>query len=948
MADFQTNVIELVVSNGIGGHNSRNALQTLESYKSNPDFVRTIANLAEAEQYPVDPRGLSENAQAAGWPLIRQVAAWVLKTCIVPGLSYDACAAAASAALTLVQDDQAQRSLQSAAAVVIARLTALNGVDWWAQNNLNLSSLLLDDMLVSSSVPRVMAALRCLQYLVEDAANCLGTAVGHIVNSVAHVATNNANFAVRGMAIQVLAAVYEFGTELDWTVEMLSDVQQGLCDGSPAVALAVSSALSTAEQLDSEAVVHCFRLASHLLDFLRFLETAESTGGQLDQVFAHWCASAVAALHADAEVAAEACNFIGAAHNNWETAGGYGTISNLVQCFNQYIEKLVDQLINCMIIKPAEEHEMLENDHWSKRDPYVRKRSSKKKRDEKDSPAAGDDDTCAEATLRNSACMTLESIAIVEPDRVCQRVVNNVGQYFESDDWRQREVGICALSTIWSGCQNNLIPHLEHLIPTVGRAVGNGEPGNGYHIATIAVSLWALSKFGEWAMLRNQAMYETIIECAMPCLTSSSKIVQLAAITFFRNTLNQCMAVDPIRGGPIANYLQQLVQKLGVCLPVYHSNNLSVLCVVAQMLVPLMGDHAVPQLLPIFKPELDRRLPLLQQTMHTRYSDADVRTSCDTDCFEVGAVTCAVYAAANADPQVSAAAAGELSTWLQVLAYAAQCQAQDDDTGLFLSPISLIASLIPAVDDGTLHGILTAQDNEALRLVLNVAAVVEDFDVRSAVCSLLFALLGRFGADIIPSADDIIQLLATFGTVQEHCGVVADSALVVTRLFESCQHTESMQRFAVVLARQVRGDTVDNEAMILLAQCVGIFMHTIPQCFDLKAVSETALALRRSANDDYKAQATNGIMAVISGYAGDGGSDANALAEAFASFVKLVFTWHEDSKLIEGLVPAVGNFLKNAKGHPVLSQVLEASLSVHNGNNTVPAAISSVRKLYRI
>jgi hypothetical protein len=959
VVDPQAAVIEILVVNGVAGQNSRAALRELDTYKTNPTFVQTVSALVASRDYPVAPQQLSALAQQCGWPIIRDVAAWLLKTCIGPNLTFEAQAAAATAALGVLQEEDAPRRLTSAAAVVIARLTGVNGLDWKDANNLSLSDLLLNQMLGSGRPSSEAAALRTLQYLVEDAANSLGAAVATVVQTVAGVASSREDAVVRALAVEVLYAVFEFGQKLDWCGENLSTVQQGLCQGAPHAMLAVSALFANFDACTNETRAHAFKIATHLLGYLTHLERSPSTVEQLPALFNGFSSAAIAATASDVEpeVASAATDFIGVACNLFDKSAGEGSISVLCGYLTAALDTLVPNLLACMVMKPAEEEEMLANDHWSTRDPHVRKRNAKRKAAAAADAAAGggaetgkagakdDDDMCAEATLRNSACIALESLSLVEPDGVSTLVVNNVQHVFSSNSWRDLEVGICALGAIYQGCQDALIPLLPNLIPSVRRAVGTGEPDAAHHIATISISLWCLSKFSEYAMLHDEGLYDLTVAAALPALTSSSKRVQSAAITFFRNTLALCLAIDPQSGGPMAKHLGSLMEKLNTCLPVYHTNNLALLCFVVQALSPLMGTNAVG-ILPPFQAELQKRLGALQQTMASRYQQGDIRVSCDTDAFEVGAVTSCLHSAIETSGEAASAAAQEISTWIEVIKYALQCEAQDDDTSLFHSPIALIVALIPAVDDGTLGSLLAANNNELVRIALHIAAAIDDDDVKSSSCSLVYELLGRFGPQLLPvSVDELLNVLASFGTVADHPVCVADSALVVTKLFEVVPMTENLARFATILGRQVRGDTVGNDQMVTLAQCVGICMLQIPQHFDLHTITETCYALRRSMNDEYKAQATRGLGLAFGALAQSSGADLpfETLSQAYTAYFKLALSWQHDCKQYDLLQRTIAATLALGTQHQGLSQVLQHELSPA----ALPAkAIKMMRELY--
>merc|ERR1712146_181760 len=131
--------------------------------------------------------------------------------------------------------------------------------------------------------------------------------------------------------------------------------------------------------------------------------------------------------------------------------------------------------------------------------------------------------------------------------------------------------------------------------------------------------------------------------------------------------------------------------------------------------------------------------------------------------------------------------------------------------------------------------------------------------------------------------------------------------------------------------------------MELLGQCVGTLMAAAPQLFDVAAAEATALAIRTSKNDQYKSDATGGILAVIGGHAQAHSASPDALGACTVAVVKLALSWQRDSPHFEGLQQSLSGFFTSAAQHPGMSQALSASV---NERVLTPQSVQMLRTLY--
>lgn len=910
-------LIELLVSNGFRGENSRVAFRQLEASKGDPSFVVAVANIFASVECPVPP---SASVQQASWPAVRQVAGFYLKTLIHAALPAEALAAIAQAALGIVNEAGVGR-LANAAGVVIARLTAAMGVAWWDANGLSLSNLLLEDMLVSQAPERVITGLMCLLYLVEDAANQIGSAVATILTRVCAASTSHSDQRVRDAALEVMQGMYAYGAELDWAVDNLSVTQRGMADAAYDAGAALATLLSSG-QLSPDAVRRCFDTAFFLVDYTTYILQANP---EAPQVFTAWAGAVVNyAGSSELDVAWSAIEFMNRALRYYDSCGYDEASTMLAQPIVDQHPTLIPILLRAVVLSDAEVEEVTSTDHYTHRDAHVRKSGAKKKsRSSAGSGTVEGEEMVSEATLRAAACKTLHAAAIADCEVVYNTVMPVVTEAFNSTEWRAREAAIAAVGEIHEGCQRELNPFLPQLIPTLGAGIGSGDPSES-HVCLITISIWALGKFSEWAMGHNAQLFDQMLGAVLPCFTSLSKHVQWAAVTMVRDALTKAIIVDP-SGGPFIQHIPKLLEQIVTCVPVYHTNNLALLCTVTVQALPLAPEH-VDNIVGPFEAECQKRLGLLQQSMDQRYVQNDSRVNVDMDAFELGAL---VGMAVKAFPSEAhdAHARTAIGTWCSVLQYAMQLDVASDDAALILWPLQLIGVYVDAMRSQTLAAVFTESQGLPYTLASTCGAIDDD-DIKAAACAVIHDLLNMLGTAGVPSCDDVVRFLVGFGTAQQHAAVLGDAGLLAAKLFEVFpEGTDDLRRYARLLGLQVRGDHIGNQSMILLAQCVGTMMTTHPAVFDVKAAAETALALKQGDNEFYKATATQGVVTCITHHASSGGADPAQLGYAVASLVKLALSWQDDVAQYAGLAETVSTCLANAMHDASMNAVLQHELT---------------------
>ena len=946
--DAVQNVVGMLVTNALGGKNSAASVGALQQYKHDPAFNATLAAVFAAPAAAAFP-GLAL-PHGHDWAAIRQAAGLTLKNNVTAQLGEATLvhAAQVTQAVLNAAAGTTDTPIVNTAAQVMAKITACMGMGWWGTNaGIDIATLLLTTLLGAPQPVKVGAALVCLQYLLEDAASALGATSQVVMEKVAAAVDQHPSGEVRYKALGVLVNVLDFGAELDWNVETFSATQNGLLAGAPAAARAATTmaeqSILTPHAMSSQVLRRCLRIMQMLVPYVPYM-TELMDAAALAALLTKWAQAAIhtlSAFQADSDTAAEAADVIGKALADADAPAGYeGPLEAFAQYVEANLETLMPATLQAIAISDEAEADIKEKDDYSHRDNWRKAAAVGKRREGDDAEAAGDEQDVGQG-LRNAACRMLGELAKRAPKKCFDLVwAYAVPQFNPGTPWRHLETAITALATVYEGCQQGVVATLPTLVPHLCTVAELGRPGGTQHICVTASALWAIGVFSEWAGPHNPAMMRQLFTSLLAALPSPSKHVQWACTTALRTAVS--VELEFSDGSAIPTV--ELLGAVNLCVPVFHTNNLAVLCDVVCRVVPALSADVCAKLVEVLQGHAATRLERLYTTLSARFNhpqpDGTFEVASDAivekDVLDIVRAIFQVFhysETAAHDAQIPA----HLTVWAQVLEQALAWGAFRDDIDLIAGPLQLVCTLLQAASTETARQFHGASGGKLTTVALGTLASVDEADTlcRGWACNLLYTLLTRLGAAAVPGADVVVEKLVPMASVAKSSFLAAESSLVLSALWDAFapagQLTSAMQHLAHAFAGQVRSDTFGNPHMHILAMSVASMMRhatgaVTAACFGNGVVETVALTVKDCDNAKAKALATIGVCGVTMQLAA--AHDPNATRYVQAVF-RLLSTWRDEATAYADLgLPAKGaELMRAAAVQPALAGWLQTELT---------------------
>mgnify|MGYP001604586913 FL=1 len=916
-------LIELITV-GLQGHRAKEANAKLEQLKSQPWFIGALNHIFSLDNGgpPLVP---AQAFATFGWSPYRQMAGVILKNSIKA--SVEALGGASNAPSLLAPIAQTatrllttstERRITSTAAQLVAKVTSMCGVAWWAQvAQVDLPSLLLGDMLGPNSNDQSKeTALLAIEYLLEDASASIGETCFNIIYAISDVCVHpQTALALRRKAIAALTYPYEIGARMDWNVENLQPFQLGLCRAVVRVVEVVSMIMST-PNVDLRVAQLCLRGCTLSLDYTSYV------GQDLPRFVAQTQNWIPAVLHfaarqpslqcqvsqdgsLECDVACEALDLVESILSFDQRCGANDDL-RLVAAIEHALPQLMPLVFQAAVMRDAELQSLLEGDSPTCRDPPRPRRAGQtKNRAGRSAGADADDDDSAKtgATLRDSAGRLLDQLALGHGSVVFGHVLNFAQNNFSAADWRLREVTFLALGSVAEGCQRQMEPYLPVFIPQLCATAS--DPNNKEPVAVRSMALWTISQYACWLFESPAPRVEYIagvVNCLLSGLSFPSKRVQWASISALRQCVRNALRFDPLASS-LSAHLGSVFTAITACCNVFHGNNLAVLCDLTIEFIPLMNEQTVgPAVQPFFVSH-DAALGQLAQTLEMHYKH-DQPVDVVLDAFEHGRVLVCAF-------QCFPPAFGEhpqqlLQVYLQIVNTVGSYKVTDNldiqSYPLHLAwqlQLSLTTQALAAFTTTTSSALLMAAV-ESLKSGDNEAAIIG--------CSILSDHVNRLGVHGIGGgAQFICSALVPHLHFTETPWLACEAATLLEKLILVYTQAEGQCHCAdsavPLIVAQVRGDTYDNQAMDHFAVAAAALLVLRPQCATVQCVHEIALAQKNLPNDEPKAKGTKSLATAIA-------TSPNVTMDpswqrSVEAFVRLLVSWQREGQQYDNFVATV-------------------------------------------
>ena len=925
-----------LLSRSIQGTDSKNVHEQLNSMRDKPEFCHLLSSVFEA----TDPCVPSGNL-VVPWPLYREVAGLTLKNNVRRAktrLGEAALKAAGKASLNVLASEMDRMALVRAAAQIMSCITACTSIAWWnTALQADIAQILLTNLLKCGVPFRVKAGLHALQFLLEDAGSQVGDSSEHIISAVADLASSD-DPELRKRAFALVCQVYALGGDLDWSVDTLSPMQQGLCNSSHfAASFAEHMCLNDAQQdkvLMRDVIESFITLMDYLGEFIHKKQNAGEFVKLTLSASIHYIQSA--SQHDSdqhVEVTTAACDFLSTVVAVAERVEWEGPIQAFVGILSTQLPQITESLFPLMVMTGDEERTYIENDDYRQRDAHSSFSTLKRRYGEESED--NDGDGVKAATLRRSASETLNALCRLNSGDVFPIILRVAQQNWTHDDWHMREVAMLSIGAATTGAYDEVCSFMNELAPQLLATISNTNE----HVCVISMATWTLSRVTNWLVTNGNNWLPPFISAIAKNFSSPSKRIQNSALTAARDLLMTAKQLNYDQ--VLLPHLSPLLSQFAGCLPNYHTTNLAMLSQVA--LVAMMYLANAPQqahqlIIKPFEDGFQARMDRFGSTYQAFYA-ADAAdgpsVAIEKDVFDVARVMYCCYSFFK-EP---GACIRHLETWAQVLCSIVD-NGRDDDASLVENVLSLCTILVTACPTSVLG---TFQYFEHLTPAVIQTLRFHTPSVRGAAAQLIGDLISGGGTiqGILPpttglNKSDVATALSPLLSCAASVDVALDASNAVRRLVEVSYNNgdadESFVRGAIQsMASEIRSDVFDDTLLIhtRLAHNVCALVGQFPGMLPPAAALPIMDVLRQTSNDENKSDATTGICAALPALLTNiiqSGNDDQLRAHIHV-FMKLLYSWQLASEgecrnairnvlvvLLQGAANYVGRALESLQG----------------------------------
>lgn len=892
-------VVELLHKNGVDVSNSKAAYEELKSYQGNQSFCILLAAVFAAEVCPIPHLSLP-----VAWSQYRQLAAITLKNNIAVAkhsLGEEVVKEAARCALIALHNPPDPR-IARASAQIVSKVTSLTSISWWSIAGIgDIASILLNDLLPAGGL-KTLGSLYTLQYLMEDLPKQVGQSSENIIIRVSQLAgTTSASLDIRKAAFKMCFSIYEQSSLLEWNVETLSPLQQGLVNASYTFAQTCTFLLERSCDRDSALYVCVLRSCLLLLDYFDYFP--ELSVAEQQKMTQWWIATTIHAIpqtdsKTNQELLSAAINLISSTVEAYDRSGGEGAMSFLLAPVSSAISELVTALVRYSFLSDEEVSSILEADDASIRDDTGFRLESVKKEDISQDDVLDEDE--AAMTLRRSALRCIDTLCSYSSTLTFQALMAQTSALWGHTDFHSREAGIVLVGTMASGCAVELEGVLSSVVDQLVYFVTTQDE----HVCVSSIAIWSLSRLCEQIVASIPLSIDIVISAIAGKLTSTSRRIQhssISALNSIIGTLNSLSQEEKVNA-----HMINLLTVMRSCVSLYSGTNLSLLMDLVCQLTNVMSEYQmtpqIDQLCILLKNERFRRFALFQESYKNLYVNNVATTLLDKDVFSVDRGILGLLSKQLDNDY----ALNNLCTWSALLMDILS-RGADEDADLIFSVVCLCCGYLNLITTANLQ-----QCNECFNLSssgMQLLQKAENKSIKLSVVMLLTTLVRNVGHQVIPDSayEPLLEYVATYVADEDDVQVLnwyVNLATVLLRTFPSSP-TERViaaaKSLAAALRSDVFGDTEFYYTKITFNICQIIRTH--PSIAGDLPLSNLFSLLVRACNDQEKAEATVNLC--------DGlcGMPPYAIAENMQGVIQLTLSWQQVAHTFPGVLDALRQLL---------------------------------------
>ncbi|KAG5465579.1 hypothetical protein CUR178_00286 [Leishmania enriettii] len=898
-------VIQLLHNNGVEVSNSKAAYAELKQYESNPAFCILLSAVFGADENPV-----ADIVLPVAWAQYRQLAGITLKNNLASArhaLGEDAVKEAARFALKSLKSPPDTRIARTSAQVVV-KVTALTSLGWWTTSGVgDLPSILLNDLLPGGDL-KTLAALYCLQYLMEDVPKQIGESSEHIILRVSQLAVSQSvPLAIRKAAFRMCFNIYEQASLLDWNVDTLSPLQMGLSKASHSLSSVCTSLLECSCGEDSAFVILVLRTCSFLLDYFDFF--GQMSPNEMQRYRNWWITNSAQLIcrgqnstSGNQELVSAAIDLISTTVDLYDRNGGEGAIAFLVSDVQQLIFSLAPALVKYALLSPEEVANIMDTDDYRIRDSTAvsfEVKGGTKDISEEDTM----DDDAAAMTLRSSALKFVDVLSTFSSDATYQAFIGPIQHLWSSSEWREREAGIVLVGTIANGCSQELSTMLGSLVEQFLQFISNQSE----HVCVVSIAEWSLSRLSETILNSSPQTMDRIIPLLSSRLQSPSKRIQITSVS----ALNVIYGVLENYGSTtvIMPHLPLLLESVCTCLPVYSTTNLSLLVDFLSKLMPLLGDRTTAERLSsLLQSERASRASLFEQSYTAMYIREEPNALLDKDIFSLDR---AMIAFISVYPNNEVAIAN-LSTWSAVLAEI-KSRNVTDDADLVFNTLLICGAYINSVSTAILAEWLKSTSWALPASAAHFLTTSQTQEVKAAGITILCGLLRAVGAGALPTGlHDTLMRWAANEVSEAEDPQFKEHVVRLIGKTTSCYSgqlstvaAEALEAANTALRSDVFGDSAYYFSAMVFDLC-GI-LGAIPSYAAFFRIDTMSQLMAQAENTVDKSEATIYLFQALVQL------PADVFSGILSSAIKIVYSWQHAAVNYPGTKEAIQLFLFHAR-----------------------------------
>lgn len=894
-------IIQLLHSNGVDVANSKAAYEELKKFESNPSFCILLSHIFGSEDVPVPNLGLT-----AGWARYRQLAGITLKNNLESArhaLGEDAVREAGRYALRSLQNPPDARIARTSAQIIV-KITSLTSFEWWLSAELgDIPDILLNQLLPAGQL-QTLAALYCLQYLMEDLPRQIGEASESIIVRVSQLALlESSPLDVRKAAFRMCFNIFEQSSLLDWNVDTFSPLQKGLVSASARFSNTCTSLLEAGCCGDAAFMILVLRSCVFLLDYFDYFGTIDSVGQNRYCEF--WVNNSVRIMcneqhirDGNQELVSAAIDLITCVLEMYNRNEGEGASAFLVSGIGVLIPTMVPALARYSMLSDEEVSNIMDSDDYRIRDNTAVSFAVKGGTKDISQDDLLDDEEAA-MTLRRSALKCIDNVSTFSSLLAFHTLIGQIQQLWCSGDWRDREAGIVLVGTIASGCSDELEGVLQSLVTQILQFVSNPSE----HVCVVSIASWALSRLVDSLLKSSPDTVGTIIPVLTARLQSTSKRIQISTVSALNTIIEMVESYGDM--GMVIRLLPTLLESVYACLPVYSTINLSVLVDFLTKLIEVLNVQSeVERLSSILQGEHLRRASLFGETYTAMYVRGETNALLDKDIFSLDR---AIIAFLSKYPD-SNTALSSLSTWNDVL-HDILNRGVTDDADLIFNTLLMCSAYTTTISTEALKGWISETSWSLPTAAVHFFTNSTVYQVKISAVTLLCTLLRSLGSHALsPGVQDVLLSKASAELPEEEdpqyksylinlvCLIIVNSP---TELSET--GFGALQTANATLRSDIYAETLYHFASMSFSLC-RVF-GALPQLVNYFRVDVICQLLSQSENSLEKSEATIGLCKGMTAVS------TEVLARYLSDVMRVVYSWQQAATHYPGTFDALKLFL---------------------------------------